>query len=111
MLESNLAALERKFSGRFRVVGSSRRTMVWHETEHRLSTDDGRPLDPAATAAGVCYPWRQIALLRQRLCHAVEATAGELRPRHLLKPGQADMTLKARCRGGAGARSSCPWFH
>ena len=71
--------------------------MVWHETAMRLSTDDGRPLDTAAAAAaGVRFEWHQLAELRLRRCLAVDAPAGERHPRHLLEPGQADLTLKLK---------------
>ena len=100
-VERDLLMLHHNFSGRFSFAAGSRRAMIWHETERRLSTDDGRPLDPAAAAAGVRYPWQQRAVLRQRLCHAVESAPGARDLKHLLRPGQADMTLKASARGAA----------
>lgn len=39
--------------------------MTWHEAEHALTTNDGQPLDPAAAAAGVVYPFKQIGVLRR----------------------------------------------
>ena len=125
-----------------------RASQIWHEVERALTTDDGRPLDKHAAAAGVRYPFSEVGILRcagrldmlasraagkqgsrqpwqrvgaspghadaaagslnsrpcpapaprarparLRLCLAVDAPA---EPRHLLRPGEADLTLKLK---------------
>lgn len=70
--------------------------MIWHEVERALSTESGRPLDPAAAAAGTTYPFTQIGVLRLRLCLAVDAAPGADHPRHLLRPGESDLSMKLK---------------
>lgn len=90
-MERSFEAVERRLD--FTMHRASRRAMIWHEAERALSTADGRPLDPKAARAGVTYPFRQIGVLRLRLCLAVDAAPGG---RHLLRPGEADLTLKLK---------------
>lgn len=94
LVERTFTAAQQKVPA-FHIDRSSRRSMIWHETAHALTTSHARPLDPSA-ASGVRFPWRQAAVLRLRACAAVEAPMGAKRPRHLLEPGQADLTLKLK---------------
>lgn len=69
---------------------SSRRTMIWHEAERSLTTDDGQPLDPEAAAAGVTYPFREVGVLRWG------------KDRNVCAPsGQADTEWRVCCELGA----------
>lgn len=43
---------------------SSRRTMIWHEVERCITTDDGQPLDPERAAGGPPYPFSEVGVLR-----------------------------------------------
>ncbi|PRW59880.1 hypothetical protein C2E21_1458 [Chlorella sorokiniana] len=94
-VERSFEAVERRLPA-LRLDRSSRRTMIWHEVERSITTDDGQPLDPEAAAAGVAYPFREVGVLRLRLCLAVVAPTGVRHPKHLLRPGEADLTLKLK---------------
>ncbi|KAL4458396.1 hypothetical protein ABPG75_013261 [Micractinium tetrahymenae] len=94
LVEQSFAAAERELPD-FSMDRSSRRSMIWHETAHALTTKHAQPLDPEA-GSSVHFPWRQAAVLRLRACVAVEAPPEVERSHHLLEPGEADLTLKLK---------------
>lgn len=94
IVEQAFEVAEHRFPA-FKMDRSSRQSMMWRESAHRLTTDDAQPLDAAAKAHNASFPWRQVAVLRLRSCMAVEAPPGSAHT-HLLEPGQADLTLKLK---------------
>lgn len=66
---------------------------IWHEVERALTTDDGRPLDKKAAAAGATYPFSEVGLLRC-VCGGRQSA----RCWRFVAQPRASHTLRMRCR-------------